>query len=112
MKRFSGLIAVFLAMIIALGSFGFAVSAEPVEGEPDFTVKINCNLQDALTYTYNGASGGAEYKGVAAAGRLTVVVAVKDGYKMTDAEFSGSYPTISGEKSVSYTFKPVSGGNY
>ena len=112
MKRFSGLIAVFLAMIIALGSFGFAASAEPVEGEPDFTVKINCNLQDALTYTYNGASGGAEYKGVAADGRLTVVVAVKDGYKMTDAEFSGSYPTISGEKSVSYTFKPVSGGNY
>ena len=112
MKRFSGLIAVFLAMIIALGSFGFAVSAEPVEGEPDFTVKINCNLQDALTYTYNGASGGAEYKGVAADGRLTVVVAVKDGYKMTDAEFGGSYPPISGEKSVSYTFKPASGGNY
>lgn len=110
MKRFSGLIAVFLVMIIALGSLAVVVSAEPAE--PDFTVKINCNLQDALTYTYNGTAGGAEYKGVAADGRLTVVVTVKDGYKMTDAEFGGSYPTISGDKSVSYTFKPASGGNY
>ncbi len=110
MKRFSGLIAVFLVIIIALGSLAVVVSAEPAE--QDFTVKINCNLQDVLTYTYNGTDGGAEYKGVAADGRLTVVVTVKDGYKMTDAEFGGSYPPISGEKSTSYTFKPTSGGNY